>query len=110
MKAYSWPGSVRELQNVVQRAALMADGPRIEVGDLALPACAERRETGAGLVSIPEDGIDYRDVERALILEALERSEWVQKDAARLLGMTRRRMGYRIQRLGISHPRWRRRS
>ena len=110
MKAYSWPGSVRELQNVVQRAALMADGPRIEVGDLALPACAERRETGAGLVSIPEGGVDYRDVERALILEALERSEWVQKDAAQLLGMTRRRMGYRIQRLGISHPRWRRRS
>ena len=52
--------------------------------------------------------MDHRDVERELILQALERTAWVQKDAAHLLRMSRRKLNYRIQRLGISHPGWRR--
>ena len=60
------------------------------------------------LVLIPPEGVDYRDVERALLLAALERTGWVQKEAAALLRMSRRRLNYRIQRLGISHPSWRR--
>ncbi len=49
-----------------------------------------------------------REVERRLVLEALRRSGWVQKDAAALLGVSRRKLNYMIQRMGITHPGWRR--
>ncbi len=84
----------------------------LEAGDFREP----ERRTGtatepvheAPLISLPPGGVDYREVERALIVAALERAGWVQRDAAVLLRMTRRRLNYRIGRLGISHPSWRR--
>jgi DNA-binding NtrC family response regulator len=110
LEAYPWPGNVRELRNAVQRAVLMGEGPWVEPADLGLPQQRQREgsEAGSGLVRLPEKGIDYRSVERALIVAALERTGWVQKDAAVLLRMSRRRLNYRIRRLGISHPAWRR--
>jgi two-component system response regulator PilR (NtrC family) len=110
LAAHSWPGNVRELRNVLERAALLGDG-RIGPGDLRIgPArvgAASASAAGAGLVHLPADGADHREVERELILTALERSGWVQKDAAGLLRMSRRRLNYRIRRLGIAHPSWR---
>jgi DNA-binding NtrC family response regulator len=110
LEAYPWPGNVRELRNAVQRAVLMGEGPWVEPADLGLPQQRQREgsDAGSGLVRLPEKGIDYRSVERALIVAALERTGWVQKDAAVLLRMSRRRLNYRIRRLGISHPAWRR--
>jgi transcriptional regulator with GAF, ATPase, and Fis domain len=110
LAAHVWPGNVRELRNVLERAALLA-GPRIEAGDLRLGSA----RGGAfptvgpeeGLVRLPPEGADHRAVERELIVTALERSGWVQKDAASLLRMSRRRLNYRIRRLGIAHPSWR---
>ena len=88
----------------------MGEGCWIEPADLGLPRAEPGggAETGEQLVHLPEGGVDYRTVERALIIEALERTGWVQKDAAALLRMSRRRLNYRIERLGISHPTWRR--
>jgi transcriptional regulator with GAF, ATPase, and Fis domain len=88
----------------------MGEGAWIEPVDLGLPQAelAGGREPEARLVQLPEGGADYRSVERALIIEALERTGWVQKEAAALLRMSRRRLNYRIERLGISHPTWRR--
>ena len=53
-------------------------------------------------------GIDLREMERSLVIEALERAGWVQKDAARLLGVSRRKLNYMIRKMGITHPGWRR--
>jgi DNA-binding NtrC family response regulator len=113
--AYPWPGNVRELRNVLERAALMGDAARIELRDLALPrasaapAAESSQDAGAApLVRLPPGGVDLRDVERELLLQALERSGWVQKEAARLLRMSRRKLNYRIRLLGIRHPSWRR--
>ncbi|MCZ6713221.1 MAG: sigma-54 dependent transcriptional regulator [Deltaproteobacteria bacterium] len=112
LMAYSWPGNVRELCNTLERAVLMSESDEIDVHDLGLPspagviACSSGGE--ALVLRLPEGGVDHRDVERELILQALERTGWVQKDAARLLHMSRRKLNYRIQRLGISHPGWRR--
>jgi DNA-binding NtrC family response regulator len=107
----AWPGNVRELRNVVQRAVLMGEGPWLEPGDLALrespPSEPVASEDSESLVSLPPEGVDYRDAERALIVAALKRTHWVQKEAAELLRMSRRRLNYRIRRLGISHPSWR---
>ncbi len=112
LRAGSWPGNVRELRNAVHRAVLMAEGSTLEAGDFAEPERRTRTATEpvpeAPLISLPPGGVDYREVERALIVAALERAGWVQKDAAALLRMSRRRLNYRIGRLGISHPSWRR--
>jgi Nif-specific regulatory protein len=110
LAGHAWPGNVRELRNVLERAALLA-GPRIGPGDLRLSAARVEADPAPrksqGLVHLPPEGADHRAVERELIVTALERSGWVQKDAASLLRMSRRRLNYRIRRLGIAHPSWR---
>ncbi len=104
---HSWPGNVRELRNVVERAVLMGDSERVESSDLCLEAPDHERADFAPAFRLPPGGIDYREVERSLVLQALEHADWVQKDAATLLRMSRRKLNYRVQRLGITHPRWR---
>jgi DNA-binding NtrC family response regulator len=107
LQAHRWPGNVRELRNAIERAVLLADGPRIRAEDLALQEAPA--ETGAGLrPAIPAEGVDLREVERSFVLEALQRAGWIQKDAARLLGVSRRKLNYMIQRMGLTHPTWRR--
>ncbi len=107
LRAHRWPGNVRELRNAIERAVLMAEGPRIRAEDLAL--CGEGvLEAAASATRLPAAGVDLREVERTLVVEALHRSGWVQKDAARLLGVSRRKLNYMIRRMAITHPSWRR--
>jgi DNA-binding NtrC family response regulator len=110
LESYDWPGSVRELRNTVQRAVLMGEGPWIAPADLGVSAGSHSHGASSpgSFVSLPDGGVDYREVERAVITQALEKTGWVQKKAAAFLRMSRRRLNYRIQRLGISHPGWRR--
>ena len=57
---------------------------------------------------MPAEGVSLREVERELVKEALERTGFVQKDAAELLQVSRRKLNYMVQRMGITHPNWRR--
>jgi two-component system response regulator HydG len=112
LHAWAWPGNIRELRNVLERAVLMGRGERIDVADLALdgaptPPRADSHVGAAPVVQLPSGGVDHREVERQLIVQALERANWLQKDAAELLRMSRRKLNYRIRRLGITHPGWR---
>ena len=107
IRAHSWPGNVRELRNVIERAILMADGPRIEAVDVGLPG-SQGRQIGDWRPSLPPGGLSLSEVERAVVLEALERAGFVQKEAARLLGVSRRKLNYMISRMGVTHPSWRR--
>jgi DNA-binding NtrC family response regulator len=105
--SHGWPGNVRELRNAVERGVLMADGERITARDLALGE--DGAGGGSGLRPIlPPQGMALRELERRVLQEALERSGYVQKEAAALLGVTRRKLNYLIQRMGITHPSWRR--
>jgi DNA-binding NtrC family response regulator len=108
IRAHPWPGNVRELHNAIERAVLMAEGPRIACRDLSL--FGERHPPGADgwRPELPPDGVSLREVERQLVLEALRRKGWVQKDAAALLGISRRKLNYMVQRMGITHASWRR--
>jgi DNA-binding NtrC family response regulator len=108
LAAHPWPGNVRELRNVIERAALMAEGPRIRADDLALARQPARGEAGEAAPRLPAGGVDLRAVEQSLVREALERTGFVQKDAARLLGVSRRKLNYMVRKLGITHPGWRR--
>lgn len=107
LRNYSWPGNVRELENTIERTVLLVD-------DIVVPAEALSLLGGTPIDSakaltqfrIPPEGISLKDVEKQLILQALEMSHWIQKDAAKLLGLSRRAMNYRIEQFGITHPRW----
>jgi len=106
---YNWPGNIRELQNAIERAVLLTEGPKISISDLRL---GELTTTPAGdsspVVRIPPTGIALEEIERQAIVEALKMSNWVQKDAAELLAISPRVMNYKIKTLGIQYPRGRR--
>ena len=106
LRDHSWPGNVRELRNAIERAQLLAPGPRLHAADLDL------RAPGAGASGVrpelPPPGWTLRDWERALVEEALRRTGYVQKEACQLLGVSRRKLNYMIRSMGITHPRWRR--
>jgi len=108
LRDHRWPGNVRELRNVVERAALLAEGSRVEVSDVVLAPRGGLMSAGGWCPSLPAGGIALVEVERAVVLEALERTGFVQKEAASLLQISRRKLNYMIQRMGITHDSWRR--
>jgi DNA-binding NtrC family response regulator len=108
---HPWPGNIRELENTLERAVLMADGEEVTAGDLALflPADGPSGDRpAAGDAAAAAGPPTLGQAERRLLLEALEDSGWVQKEAARRLGLSGRALNYRIRKLGITHPGWRR--
>jgi two-component system, NtrC family, response regulator AtoC len=107
---YNWPGNIRELENAIERAMLLAEGRSIVADDLRLGetvTAGSGRDHGA-IVKIPPTGVPLEDVERHALVEALKMSNWVQKDAAELLSISPRVMNYKIKTLGIEFPRGRR--
>src|SRR3954462_4940993 len=107
---YHWPGNIRELENAIERAMLLAEGTHIVNDDLRLgeTASVTSPREGASIVKIPPTGIPLEEVERLALIEALKMSNWVQKDAAELLAISPRVMNYKIKTLGIDFPRGRR--
>jgi Nif-specific regulatory protein len=107
---YHWPGNIRELENAIERAMLLADGSHIAVDDLRLgdTGVSSYSRDGSSVVKIPPTGIALEEVERLAIVEALKMSNWVQKDAAELLSISPRVMNYKIKTLGIEFPKGRR--
>jgi len=106
--AYRWPGNIRELSNVIERAVLTCNGERIDASDLDLAHVSGPIGAPGWRPEIPDDGLSLREVERELVVAALERTGYVQKDAAALLDVSRRKLNYMIQRMGITHSSWRR--
>ena len=105
IRSHDWPGNVRELQNTLERAVLLCDGPILRVADLGVVG---HGAPGRWEAEFPSSGVDLREVERQLVLGALQRAGWVQKDAASLLGVSRRKLNYMIRKMGVTHPTWRR--
>jgi two-component system response regulator HydG len=108
LTGHDWPGNVRELRNTIERAMLLAEGPRVRRRDIVLSTPRHRRVDEDWRPELPPEGWSLSDVERALVLESLRRTGFVQKDACRLLGVSRRKLNYMIRRMGITHPSWRR--
>jgi Nif-specific regulatory protein len=107
---YHWPGNIRELENAIERAMLLADGQHIATDDLRLGDTGSHGapRDNASIVKIPPTGIPLEEIERMALVEALKMSNWVQKDAAELLAISPRVMNYKIKTLGIDFPRGRR--
>ena len=105
---YHWPGNVRELENTIERAVIMTETDTITPSDLNIPFKQEGPANADSFIRLPPQGIDLEDVEKSLIMQALERGKWIQKEAADLLGLSRRVLNYKIQKHGITHTSWKR--
>jgi two-component system response regulator PilR (NtrC family) len=103
---YEYPGNVRELENVIERAVALTRSGTIELGVLPRTLTSSRRPTAS--TRIPSDGVDLdelmNDYEKGLLLEALEQTRGVKKRAAQLLGITFRSFRYRLEKLGLDEP------
>jgi len=109
-KRYSWPGNIRELANVIERAVLLEESPFIQESSILLPEIHSIRKDAPAPEAGPPRSDSLRTLdehEKELILEALQQCLWIQKDAARILGLTPRTLNYKIKRYGITHHRWR---
>jgi DNA-binding NtrC family response regulator len=107
VRSHGWPGNVRELANTMERLVLMSDADPVEATDLGLePGSAGTGRigvapTGEVQVDIPEAGLSLEAVERALLVTALARCGGNQSAAARLLGVSRDTMRYRMEKFGL---------
>jgi DNA-binding NtrC family response regulator len=106
---FNWPGNIRELENTIERAALLCEHRLIDTDDLRIGGSATSEgDTSGTVVKIPPQGVPLEEIERQAVVEALKMSNWVQKDAAELLSISPRVMNYKIKTLGIDFPRSRR--
>jgi len=103
---YNWPGNIRELENAIERAVLLTEGPVITVEDLRLgETIAVGGDPGATpVVRIPPTGVALEDIERQAVTEALRMCNWVQRDAGDLLHVSARVINYKMKTLGIVNP------
>ena len=98
--AYHWPGNVRELENVIERSLVMATGNQLDVGDIKLEAAPRPRAANGGAHLLPE-GLTLDQYEQELIREALKRADGNKSQAARMLGLTRNALRYRLTQMGL---------
>jgi DNA-binding NtrC family response regulator len=100
---YPWPGNIRQLANTIERAAILEDGAIIQASSISMPEPIKITESQAE--DNPPESLEMGEKEH--ILKALEENLWIQKDAAKTLGISPRTLNYKIKKFNISHPRWR---
>ena len=101
---YSWPGNVRQLESAIERAILLAEGDKITLEDLPTEVLHEVGPASEGAFKLPAEGINFEDVERNLITQAMEQTDYNITKAAKLLGLTFRTLQYRLEKFGIKRP------
>jgi DNA-binding NtrC family response regulator len=102
---YSYPGNIRELENLVERAAILAGRDPIErrhFPSLDRPAPRAGGKDRSIVPEIPDDGLSLTELEKELILKAMEKAGGNKTQAAKLLGLTRRTLYSRLERYGLS--------
>lgn len=106
---YHWPGNVRELENVIERAVALETTDQLTLTSISVQVRAEHKDGGQPprwSFTLPMNGINLDNtvsqIEKDLMLQALERSGWVQSKAAELLNLTFRAFRYKVKKYGIS--------
>jgi DNA-binding NtrC family response regulator len=100
LMAYDWPGNVRELEAVIERALLLGESDRVLPADLPVVVRTRAASPRGQLpIEIPPSGIDLEALERSLILKALDQASGNVTRAARLLGLSRRTLQYRLEKI-----------
>ena len=101
LKAYHWPGNVRELENIIQRSMVLAQGEVLGPADIHLDGAKRSPPSTDGEVGFLPDGMTLDEYEQELIREAMRRADNNKSQAARLLGLTRNALRYRLSQMGI---------
>ena len=107
---YAWPGNLRQLKNVIERAAILEESDAISGENIVLSEKSYGTVVAAGDRSLLSDysrSISLEHQEREMILLALRENDWVQKEAAKRLGVSPRALNYKIKKFGITYKGWR---
>ena len=99
LQEYGWPGNVREVRNAVERAMLLADGEWLEPQNFPVLTTTAGSQDGIGL---PAGGVNLEVLERSLVIQALDRCAGNQTRAARLLGLNRDQIRYRMEKFNLT--------
>jgi two-component system NtrC family response regulator len=106
LTAYPWPGNVRELENLVERLMIMRNSDTITIHDLPEKIAIQGHCSApvGSVINLPNGGYSLEQLEREVVVEALERNGWNQAAAARFLRIPRHTLIYRIEKYGIVTP------
>lgn len=103
LMSYHWPGNVRELENVIERSLVLGSGEFLDAAEIKLDTNPQPRAASSGAPVLPE-GMTLDQLEQEIIRDALERSHGNKSQAARLLGITRNALRYRLSQMGLENP------
>jgi Nif-specific regulatory protein len=98
---YTWPGNVREVENTIERLVVMSGKNIVRSSDLPLNL---KLPTPDGILQKESLKAGIEDIEKSSILDALEKTGWIQAKAARMIGITPRQIGYKMKKYGIAEP------
>jgi len=104
MMNYAWPGNVRQVESAIERAILLCEGDTIDVEDMPVEIRQEASGAGAFTFKLPPEGISFDEVEKSLITQAMEQTNWNITRAAKLLGLSFRTLQYRLEKFGLKKP------
>ena len=101
-QGYRWPGNIRELENILERIAVLARSNEVTLADLPPKLAAVGAAPTALQLDLPTTGISLENVEKELILKALEKCDWNQTHAAKYLDISRKTLIYRMEKHGLA--------
>ena len=97
LEGYRWPGNVRELENIMERLAIFSQSDNVDIKDLPEEILTPPPDDGSAVLRIPSRGISLPELDKQLVITALERNKWNQTHAANFLGISRNVLVYRMQ-------------
>lgn len=98
---YDWPGNIRELENVVERVSVLATGSQIVISDLPVEVRSGRSRIASIGLKLPDEGISLEEIEKEILVQALEKHHGNQTRAARYLNISRKTLIYRMEKFAL---------